>query len=453
MLRRLMKIGAMIGSTGNHAAGWRHPSADADGAISIAHNVRVAQLAEKGKLDFLFLADGLSVPNDDIASLSRSSQPFVGVFEPTTLLSALAMVTSRLGLIATASTTYNDPFTIARKFASLDHLSGGRSGWNLVTSNDQREAYNFSCEDHPDHDDRYGRAEEFADVVKGLWDTWDDDAFVRDKAGGLFFHPEKMHVLGHVGRHFSVRGPLSVPRSPQGQPLLVQAGASEPGRELSARCAEVMFTMQPTLEKAKLYYADVKGRMAKYGRAADDALIMPGVFVFVGKTEAEARAKFDEMYDLLDPVVALAYLERTAGVDLTRYSFDDPVPQDLPEFNGGLTRQKSLFDLARRENLTIGELAKRGAATGGHLTLIGSATQVADQLEEYFTEEGADGFVIKSPHLPGGLEDFLQLVIPELQRRGLFRTDYEGPTLRQNLGLRFPPSRYAAAKGGSRESA
>lgn len=444
--KRQMKIGAMIGSTGNHAAAWRHPDADADAAISFDHNRRVAALAERGRLDFLFLADGLSIPNDDVTALSRSAQPFVGVFEPLTLLSALAAVTEHIGLIATASTTYNEPFHVARKFASLDHLSGGRGGWNLVTSNDQREAWNFSQPDHPDREDRYGRAEEFVDVVCGLWDTFEDDAFIRDKASGQFFDPAKFHVLNHKGRHFQVRGPLSVPRSPQGRPIVVQAGSSERGRELAARTAEVIFTMQPTLDKAKEFYADVKARTARYGRRADDVKILPGVFVFVRETEAAARQLFNDMAELIDQSVALAYLHRTTGIDLAAYDFNGPVPQDLPDFNGGSTRRASLLELARRENLTIAELGRRGAATGGHLTIVGSPQQVADVFEAYFREGGSDGFVIKTPYLPGGLEDFVRLVVPILQARGLFRTDYEGGTLRENLGLGWPSNHFAAAQ-------
>ncbi|HMK78294.1 MAG TPA: LLM class flavin-dependent oxidoreductase [Xanthobacteraceae bacterium] len=442
--REKLRLGAFLYPGGHHVAAWRHPKAQADAGVNPGHYKRLAQAAERAKFDLIFLADGVSVRGDDIDALSRTATRYVGQFEPITLLSALSSVTERIGLVATASTTYNEPFHIARKFASLDHLSGGRAGWNLVTSADEREAYNFNRESHLAHARRYERAEEFIDVVLGLWDTWEDDAFVRDKQEGLFFDPAKLHVLGHRGEHFSVRGPLNVPRPPQGHPVVVQAGSSEAGKALAARTAEVIFTAQQTLPDAKAFYADVKGRMAQFGRAPEELKIMPGAFPVVGRTESEAREKYDELQSLIHPVVGLSLLSKMIGADLSGYPLDGPLPE-LPETNGGKSRQALLTELARRENLTIRDLYLRIAGARGHWTLVGTPQQISDQLEERFVEYGADGFNIMPPHLPGSLDDFATLVIPELQRRGLFRTDYEGQTLRENLGLHRPAHRVHAS--------
>jgi FMN-dependent oxidoreductase (nitrilotriacetate monooxygenase family) len=447
-----LRLGAFLYPGGHHVAAWRHPDAQADAGVNPIHYKRLAQVAEAAKFDLVFLADGVSVRGDDIDALSRTATRYVGQFEPLTLLSALSSVTERIGLVATASTTYNEPYHVARKFASLDHLSAGRAGWNLVTSADEREAYNFSRESHLAHARRYDRAEEFIDVVSGLWDTWEDDAFVRDKQEGLFFDPEKLHVLGHQGEHFSVRGPLNIPRSPQGHPVVVQAGSSEAGRALAARTAEVIFTAQQTLADAQAFYADVKGRLQAYGRSPDDLKIMPGAFPVVGRTEGEAQDKFEELQSLIHPVVGLSLLSRMIGIDLSGFPIDGPLP-DLPETNGGKSRQALLVELARRENLTIRDLYLRIAGARGHWTLVGTAAQIADQLQERFEGYGADGFNIMPPSLPGGLDDFATLVIPELQRRGLFRTEYEGTTLRENLGLKRPPHRIYAPARSHRQAA
>jgi FMN-dependent oxidoreductase (nitrilotriacetate monooxygenase family) len=443
---RQIKLGAFLYPTGHHVAAWRHPDAQANAGVNIKHYRELAQTAERGKFDLIFLADGVSVRGDDIEALSRTATRYVGQFEPLTLLSALSSVTERVGLVATASTTYNEPYHVARKFASLDHLSGGRAGWNLVTSADEREAYNFNRDAHLAHANRYQRAEEFADVVKGLWDTWEDGAFLRDKESGIFFDHEKLHLLEHRGEHFQVRGPLNVPRTPQGHPVLVQAGSSEPGKELAARTAEVIFTAQQTLEDARGFYADVKGRMDKYGRHPDELKIMPGAFPVVGRTRAEAEDKFATIQDLIHPVVGLSLLSKMSGVDFTTYDIDGPVPDVLPETNGGKSRQQLLLDLARRRNLTIRQLYLEIAGARGHWQLIGTPTDIADQLEERFTGLGADGFNIMPPYLPDGLTAFVDLVIPELQRRGLFRTEYEGATLRENLGLARPGNRLVAER-------
>lgn len=437
-----MRLGAFLYPGGHHIAAWRHPSSQADAGINAAHYRRIAQVAEAAKFDLIFLADGVAVRGDDIDALSRTAIRYVGQFEPLTLLSHLSAVTERIGLVATASTTYNEPFHVARKFASLDHLSEGRAGWNLVTSADPREAWNFSRESHLAHAHRYARAEEFVDVVRGLWDSYEDDAFVRDREAGRFFEPNRLHLLAHEGTHFSVRGPLNVPRAPQGHPVVVQAGSSEAGKTLAARTAEIIFTAQATLEDATAFYADVKGRMAGFGRDPDHLKIMPGAFPVVGRTEAQAQDLYGELQDLIHPVVGRSLLEQLTGADLSAYPDDALVP-DLPETEGGKSRQALILTLARREGLTIRELYLRIAGARGHWTLVGSAGQIADALQERFEAYGADGFNIMPPALPGGLDDFATLVIPELQRRGLFRTEYEGRTLRENLGLPRPRHRVA----------
>lgn len=436
--RSQLRLGAFLYPTGHHIAAWRHPDAQADAGSNFAHYVELAHLAERGKFDLIFMADGVGTRGTDVEALSRTATRYVAQFEPITLLSALAAVTRNIGFVATASTSYNEPYHIARKFASLDHISGGRAGWNLVTSSSEHEAHNFGRDEHYAHDERYERAEEFADVVTGLWDTWEEGAFPRDKQNGLYFDPDKQHVLNHKGKFFKVRGPLNVARSPQGHPVLVQAGSSEPGKELAARTAEVVFTAHQTFEDARTFYADLKGRLRKYGRHADDLKVMPGIFPVVGRTIAEAEEKFEQIQELIHPVVGLALLSgMTGGVDLSAYPLDGPVPA-LPETNASKSRQRLLLDLAHRENLTIRQLYLRIAGARGHRQIVGTPAQIADEMQHWFTGGAADGFNIMPPHLPVGLRDFVDLVLPELRRRGLFRNEYEGTTLRQNLGLRTP---------------
>ncbi|MPW08932.1 NtaA/DmoA family FMN-dependent monooxygenase [Paraburkholderia sp. CNPSo 3155] len=447
--KRQMSLGAFLMETGHHIAAWRHPDTHAAGGLDFAHYAQLARIAEQAKFDAIFFADSVSVRDTHLPSLSRTAR--ADHFEPLTLLAALSVVTERIGLIATVSTSFNEPYNVARKFASLDHLSGGRSGWNLVTSSTETEAHNFSRDKHLDHAVRYERAKEFYDVVAGLWDSWEDDAFVRDKASGIYFDADKLHVLGHRGKHFSVRGPLNVPRSPQGWPVVVQAGASEAGRELAAQTAEVIFVAHQTLDEAQQFYRDVKGRLARYGRAPEHLKIMPGIFPVIGKTQQEARDKFDALQELIDPAVGLALLSNmSGGVDLSQYPVDGPVPE-LPETNGGKSRQRLLLDLARRDNLTIRDLYLRIAGARGHQQVIGTPQSIADQLQQWFEEEGADGFNIMSPWLPGGLSEFADTVVPELQRRGLFRTEYTGSTLREHLGLARPVNRYTQTARERRE--
>jgi FMN-dependent oxidoreductase (nitrilotriacetate monooxygenase family) len=436
-----IKLGAFLLFTGHHVAAWRHPAASV--GVNFENYVELAKLAEAAKFDAVFFADGVGVRLKDIESASRKAHSGVYPFEPITLLSALSAVTKNIGLIATASTSYSDPFNLARQFASLDHLSSGRAGWNLVTSSDPDAAFNFGHENHILHADRYQRAEEFADVVLGLWDSWEDDAFPRDKESGVYFDKEKLHVLNHKGTHFKVRGPLNTPRTPQGHPVVVQAGASEPGKELAARTAEAIFAAQITLDEAVSYYADIKGRMAKYGRTPDELKVMPGIFPVVAASQAEAEDKFEQLQSLIQPIVGLNMLSGlSGGLDLSAYDLDGPLP-DVPETNAGKSRQSLLIDLARRENLTIRQLYLRIAGARGHWQVVGTPTHIADLLEERFEAFGADGFNIMAPIMPGGLRDFINLVVPELRRRGLFRTEYEGATLRENLGLKRPANRFA----------
>jgi FMN-dependent oxidoreductase (nitrilotriacetate monooxygenase family) len=421
-------------ATGHHLAAWRHPDVPAD-PLDFSVYRRLAQVAEAARFDALFVADNVAAPRDAIASRTARSV----YFEPLTLLSALSVVTERIGLISTVTTSYNEPYHVARKFASLDYLSGGRAGWNLVTSDAAAEAENFGRDQHLGHAERYARAHEFHQVVTGLWDSWADDAFVRDKASGQFYDPAKVHELNHRGEHFRVRGPLNVARSPQGRPVVVQAGSSEAGRELAARTAEVIFTAQTSLANAQAFYADLHERLARHGRGADELKIMPGVFVVVGQSDAEAQEKFEAFQELVEPAVGVALLGRMLGnFDLSGYPLDGPLP-DLPLTDSGQqSRQKLLTELAGAENLSLAQLGRRIAGGRGHYSLIGTPKRIADELQAWFEQRAADGFNVLVPHLPGGLEDFASLVVPELQRRGLFRTEYRGRTLREHLGLKRP---------------
>jgi FMN-dependent oxidoreductase (nitrilotriacetate monooxygenase family) len=437
---RQMKLGAFLRPPGHHVAAWRHAGAAEDAGVNIQHYVRLAQTAERGLFDLLFMADTVTVFEAEPDVLSLTS--YVVWFEPFSLMSAIAMVTGHIGLVCTSTTTYDEPFHIARRFASLDQISGGRSGWNLVTSMQASEAKNFGRESHLAHAERYSRAREFALVVRGLWDSWDDDAFVRDKTSGVFFHPDKFHVLNHNGKYFNVRGPLNVARSPQGHPVMVQAGSSEDGKELAAETAEIVFTAHQTLKDAQLFYADVKSRVSKYGRSSDDVLVMPGMFVTVGRTEQEARDKYEQLQQLIHPKVGLMLLSTFLGFDLSSYPVDGPLPE-LPEAVLANSRAVLFQKLARSENLTIRQLYMRIAGGRGHRQVCGTPVQIADELESWFKSGAADGFNIMPPVEPASLHDFVELVIPELQRRGLFRTQYAGRTLRQNLGLERPPSRYS----------
>jgi FMN-dependent oxidoreductase (nitrilotriacetate monooxygenase family) len=434
-----LRLGAFMRPVTIHSAAWRYPGAYPDANFNFAHLKRFAQTLERGKFDAFFMADHQAVLNMPLQALKRSGT--VTSFEPLTLLPALAVVTEHLGLIATASTTYNEPYHVARRFASLDHLSGGRAGWNLVTSGNPHEAMNFGREEHVEHDARYRRAREFFDVVTGLWDSWADDAFIRDVESGIYFEPEKMHVLDHKGEHFKVRGPLNIARPVQGWPVIVQAGASEAGRQIAAETAEAVFTGQTSIVEARKFYADVKGRMATIGRSPDHMKILPGVFVVVGDTVEEAQAKKRKLDSLVHPDSGIASLSVALGTDMSGFDLDAPLPE-IPESNASRSGRQRLVDLAARDNLTVRQLAQIVGGSYGALELIGTPATIVDQMEEWFTTAACDGFNVMFPYVPGGLDDFVDRVTPELQRRGLFRREYEGRTLRENLGLPRPENRF-----------
>ncbi len=431
-----MHLGVFVQAAGHHVGGWRHEQAQA-GAENLHLLQTIARLAEAGKFDLFFLADGLSTGADAHPSM-------ITRFEPLTLLGALAMGTTHLGLAATASTTYGEPFHTARVFGTLDHLSGGRAAWNVVTTSYETSASNFTRGKHPPHDKRYEIAEEYVDVVKGLWDSWDDGAFVMDKASGQFAAPGAMHYLNHAGTHFTVKGPLNLSRPPQGHPIIIQAGSSGPGQDLAARTADISFTAQQTIEEAREFYRSLKGRMAGFGRAPGDIKVMPGVFTVVGRTRQEARDKFNSLQNWIDPASSMGLLSQRLGHDVAGFDLDGPLP-DLPESDQIQSRSKLLRAMARREGLTLRQLLNIVAGARGHRILIGTPEDIADSLEEWFLAEAADGFNIMPPFFPGPFQDFIELVVPVLQQRGLFRREYEGPTLRDQLGLGRPASRHAGA--------
>ncbi|MFC0220031.1 FMN-dependent oxidoreductase (nitrilotriacetate monooxygenase family) [Pseudochelatococcus lubricantis] len=439
-MSRKIRLGAFLPGGGQHIASWRHPDQPADGAVSFDFHRQLAQIAERGLFDAYFLADGLSVA---IGGKEGGNAKAAG-FEPLTLFSALAPLTTHLGFIATATTTYEEPFTTARKFASLDLISGGRAGWNVVTTVGDDTARNFNLDHQLPHADRYDRAREYVEVVTALWDSWEDDAFIRDKASGRFLDRDKVHAIDHRGRHFRVQGPLNISRSPQGQPVIVQAGSSEAGRQLAAETAEVIFTAHQTLDSAQEFYRDIKRRARAAGRNPDHVLIMPGFAPFVGRTEEEAREKYRALTDLIVPEDGVALLNSLTGgtLDLSGYPLDGPLPP-ATETEGNKSRQVLIRQIADENNFTIRELYSWIATARGHYTFVGSALQTADKLQEWFENEAADGFNVLPPYLPTALEDFIDLVVPELQRRNLFRTAYEGRTLRENLGLPKPENRWS----------
>jgi FMN-dependent oxidoreductase (nitrilotriacetate monooxygenase family) len=437
-----LRLGAFFNPTGSHVASWRHPEAQADAGVNFQHYAQITQTAERGKFDMVFLADNLAMREASMEALSRSAQ-FISNFDPITLIAALAAVTSRIGLVCTATTSYYEPYHVARKFASLDHISGGRVGWNLVTSGTPAEAYNFGRDAHYGHAERYDRAREFAEVVVALWDSWDDDAFVRDKETGQFFVPERMHYLNHKGKHFKVKGPLNIPRPPQGHPVIVQAGTSEDGMDVAARFAEVIFSAHLTIESCQRYFTEVKTRAAdKFGRNPDHIKVMPGLSCFVAETEAEAIEKYEYLQSLIHPIAAREMLSTIlGGVDLSKYPLDGPMPQDLPITGTSVSARQNVLDMARRENLTLRETALRGAGARGKSVIRGTPEQIVDIMEEWYAKEAADGFNFIPSFLPGSLDNFVRLVIPELQRRGLFRTEYRGRSRREHQRLPRPASR------------
>jgi len=421
-----------------HTGAWRYPGAFPDANFNLAHLRRFAQTLERGRFDAFFMADHLAVLNMPIEALQRSHT--VTSFDPLTLLPVLAVTTERLGLIATASTTFEQPYLIARRFASLDHISGGRAGWNVVTTSNPDAALNFGLEEHMEHGERYRRAREFFDVVTGLWDSWADDAFVRDVESGIYFDPAKLHVLNHKGPYLSVRGPLNIARPVQGWPVIVQAGASEPGRQLAAETAEVVFAASSRLAEGQAFYADVKGRMGALGRERDHLKILPGAFVVVGDTVEAARKKRARLDALVHYESAIAALSIALGHDAARFDPDAPLPE-IPESNASKSSRERIVALARRENLTVRQLAQRLGGYSG-LAFVGTPQTIADAMEEWLVTEACDGFNVMFPFVPEGLDDFVDKVVPELQRRGIFRREYEGRTLRENLGLPRPRNRF-----------
>jgi FMN-dependent oxidoreductase (nitrilotriacetate monooxygenase family) len=441
--QRFLKLGAFFHPTGHHVAAWRHEGAQIDAGTNFPHYVRLAQAAESAKFDLVFLADAVATRDGNLEGLSRWPQ-YMAYFEPLTLMSALAAVTSRIGLVMTATTSYNEPYHIARKFASLDHISGGRAGWNVVTSSNASEAFNFGRDEHIAHGERYDRAAEFVHVVKRLWDSYDDDAFVRDRASGRYFEPSKLHSLNHKGTHFSVRGPLNVARPPQGSPVLFQASASEAGKDLAGQIAEVLFTPLHDLEKGRAFYRDIKDRALQYGRTWDDVIIMPGLNPIIGRTRDEAIEKERYFQSLIHPDVGKELLSNAlGGVDLSDVEVDEPLPDGIisPEDRRSSPRFSYLF----REKLTVRQMYEKYGSARGQRTVVGTADDVADQMERWFVNRAVDGYLVQPPHLPAGFDEFIEHVIPRLQERGLFRTEYEGSTLRENLGLKRPASSYAGA--------
>jgi len=436
--RKKLKFGAIIHGVGGNISAWRHPEIPSDASVSLPFYVQAAQKAEEGLFDLVFIADGLYINE-------KSIPHFLNRFEPITILSALAAVTKRIGLVGTLSTSYSEPFTVARQFGSLDQISGGRAGWNVVTSPLEGSARNYGKTEHPSHDERYKIAEEYLAVTKGLWDSWEDDAFVRDKASGVFFDPSKMHRLNHKGTYFSVEGPLNVARSKQGQPVIFQAGSSESGKNLAAKEADAVFTGQENLEEAKAFYRDVKDRAVAFGRSRDDIVILPGIGPIIGRTQEEAERKYEEIANLVSIDKALDYLGRFfEHHDFSQYPLDEPFPDvgDLGSnsFRSGTDKIKRD---AREQGLTLRQVALRSATP--RPAFLGTPQRIADLIQQWHEEEGADGFIIHST-FPSGLNDFVEFVVPLLQERGIYRTEYEADTLRGNLGVPIPANRHTLAR-------
>lgn len=428
-----LHLGAFIYFTGHHHFGWRHPESGAERMYDFDFYRQLAQSAERGKFDMMFLADLLYVQGVE--------QSASGMLDPLTLLPALSTVTEKLGLAATVSTTYNEPYNVARKFASLDHISNGRAGWNIVTSQLDAEAYNFGRPKHPEHGLRYQMAREFVEVATRLWDSWEDDSLLSDRASGRYVNASKLHQVEYKGNWFSTKGTLNVPRSPQGYPVLIQAGSSAPGQDFAAAFGEVIFTAQQSLGAAQEFYNSVKSRLAGYGRERDSLHIMPGISPVLGATEEEAREKYKQLQGFIPPSMVTAMLSGMLQHDLSEYPADGPLP-DIPDpveaSNGMKSRIQLIMDMARKDNLSILEIGNKLLGARGHLQFVGTYEQLADLMQLWYEEYGCDGFNIMPPVLPLDLDDFVDHVIPILQDRGLFRRDYEGSTLREHLGLQRP---------------
>jgi len=428
---------------GTHADAWRRPETKAGGQPDFNQWADTVRLLERGKFDIAFFADFVGNGGADIDNIGR--HPRGGGFEPLTLVAALSQVTQNIGLVATVNTNFNEPYNTARRFASLDHLTGGRIGWNVVSSLSEGAAQSFGIADPLDHHGRYERAAEFVEVSKQLWDNWDDDAFAHPvKETGQFLDPASVHPVHHQGKHFRVDSLLDVARPIQGYPVFFQAGNSEVGREFAAQHAELIYAAAQTKEEAQAYYKDVKDRLAKYGREPDDLRVIPGLFYFIGDSREEAQDKYQSFRASHDKRISTR--QQFFGVDLSSYPIDDPLPENLPEPANGIGRWRQAVALARRENLTIRELILRFSIVQGHRILVGTAADIADQIEDWFLSEAADGFNLKPTYLPDSLAEFIDKVVPELQKRGIFRTEYTGKTLRENLGFKRPPNRHVNAK-------
>jgi FMN-dependent oxidoreductase (nitrilotriacetate monooxygenase family) len=435
---RQLHLGAFMRPATIHTGGWRFPGASPDANFNFPLIKKFIQKLERARFDAFFMADHLAVLNMPMDALKRSATPTS--FEPFTLLPALAAVTEHIGLVATASTTYDAPSHVARRFDSVDHISGGRAGWNIVTTSNPDASLNFGLEEALDHADRYARAREFYDVVTGLWDSWDEDAFIQDPESGIYSDPEKMHVLDHKGKYYSVRGPLNIARPVQGWPVIVQAGSSDAGRQLAAETAEAVFTSHTDLAAAQAFYADVKARAEKVGRNGDHIKILPACFVVIGDSVEEAKEKRAILDSLVHADSAIASLSIALGHDASKFDPDGPLP-DIPESNASKSGRERAIRLAKRENLTVRQLAQRLGGYSG-AAMVGTPETIADEMEEWLETRGSDGFTVMFSHLPGGLDDFCDRVVPELQRRGLFRRAYKGATLRENLGLPRPANRF-----------
>ena len=443
-----MKLGLNIVANGAHSAGWRMPDAKADAAMDIRMWKDLARAAERACIHFMFWADGVAVRHSAKDADELSYNPRIDVFEPLTLIGALAGLTERLGFIASASTTYNEPYHVARKFASLDYVSEGRVGWNVVTSWSEQEAFNFGLDAHVEHGRRYRRAEEFVDVVFGLWDSWEDDAFIRDKTGGRYFDPAKLNTLNHAGEFLRVKGPLNVARPIQGYPVIAQAGSSGPGQDLGARIADLIYTAQKTKEEAVAFYTSVKEHGAAAGRDPDTMLVMPGILPVLGRTRAEAQDRFGELQDLVHPCVGLPMLADTFG-DLSGLALDGPLPPPLPLNNAVKSSHQKLIALAQQPGMTISKLYKIQAGAQGHNVFVGTPSEAADLMQDWFESRGCDGWNLIPPYMPGPAMECLDLLVPELQRRGLCQTAYGGDgTLRGSLGLDRPAFRSRGTHAG-----
>ncbi len=437
---RQMRLGGFLFGVGHHSAAWRHPDVDPRAPYRFDYWRDLARKAEAAKFDMLFFADNVAMFGQTSEALSFT--PPVYTSEPLTLLSALATHTSHIGLIATVSSTYLAPYHVARKFAALDQLSGGRAGWNLVTSGSDTEAANFGLDHQLAHDRRYEIAAEHVGIVKALWNSFDDDAVIADKATGRFYDPEKLRFVDHEGRHFRVRGPLQTGRPPQGQPVIVQAGSSEDGQRLAAETAEIVFTAQQSRAAARAFTQGLKDRAEALGRDRDDILVLPGVTIYVAPTRAEAEAKLALLHAFVDTGAALQGIKTFLDWDLTGADLDAPPPPP-PFTEGWQSRQKLFYEVALAEKLTVRQLVARMSAARGHLVLVGTPVEVVDELQAWFEDGAADGFNILAPTFPQGFDDIIELVLPELRRRGLFRTEYEGATLRDHLGLKRPGAGFA----------